>query len=207
MKPCSRCKIIKPATEFWLANRATGQLSKRCKACDKAAYHESRQRHIADRRRKERERYRRRCADGWQSPHLTPAQKEQLQRYHREYYGKHREIFLARTAAKDAARRFDKWLAGELRHHKNAGQMIFRGFYCPACGVGLKGRPAHLHHVRSYTPPDYLYTLPLCRTCHTELHQIQRELGVPILEATRRFLLRLGDNSSSCQTDSPDHGV
>jgi hypothetical protein len=85
--------------------------------------------------------------------------------------------------------------------------MIFRGFYCPACGVGLKGRPAHLHHVRSYTPPDYLYTLPLCRTCHTELHQIQRELGVPILEATRRFLLRLGDNSSSCQTDSPDHGV
>lgn len=174
MRKCSRCKQYKPESEFYYENRATKKLDKRCKPCAKQAYNESRQRHLAVYRRRERERYHRRLQSGVKRV-LTPAQKAAAAERVRSYFKKYPERAQAKTAVRDASRRFERWLKGTLRIHKNRGPLLIRPIYCPFCGSLLLTAKAHAHHYEGYSPKHRLTVIQCCVTCHRRIHVLERD--------------------------------
>jgi hypothetical protein len=211
MITCKKCKQTKPESEFWRRRRDSPALSPWCKKCDMSASRESRLRHLVARRNTEREYHRRRRAAGFR-PTLTEAQKKANTHRLADYYNNHLDRYLAKLAVRDSVMRGEGIIQDVTRLQHNRAPFLLKSPYCPLCGRKTPIPHLHGHHYEGYAADKRLTVLFICRDCHGAVTAYERDAilqGLPPIAGLAVFIKRqrVGDKSSSCQTDSPDHGA
>jgi len=171
-KRCSRCKLVKPATDFSPNRRVPSGLASRCKSCCRMIMRQYREAHLEETRKRDRECVRRRRK-------LAP---EKHRAANRKYYEEHREecntarcLHRKTQAAKDSHRKCCK-KHPEKRAAKTAVQLAVREGSllainkrtCTECGK----QATDYHHPNGYDRENHLNVIPLCHACHMKIHRI-----------------------------------
>lgn len=173
MYRCSRCRIVKPVTEFYKQSNSVKGHTSACKLCTNAAMRAYYAAHQQERSQAIR--------NYMKSPQGKVVRGQIREKYRTSSRGKATiKVYLARHAVADKAR-------GTLRQAVRNGH-VQRG----ACGICGKLN-AHGHH-EDYTQP--LAVLWLCHTHHTLIHQYKsgartlNSLPLPIANFIRHFKVK-----------------
>ena len=152
-KYCPSCGQTKPTAEFSRDRGARDGLYGLCKLCDR----ERSRRNYADNRSARRARRR----------DYNAAHSDELRAYYRNYYAANAE-----APPRQAARLPPKQLR-ENRRQESRARAIQHGELprpqtqaCVPCG----GQAADYHHHAGYAPEDRLNVVPVCRSCHRQVH-------------------------------------
>ena len=209
MTKCNMCKRMKPQTAFWKKSRNSRDLSPRCKSCDRKAKRKSRQRHLVDRRRREREYARQKRMSG-QKQVLTPEQKKANTTRLAAYYDNHLDRYLAKMAVRAAV------LQGELvLKHGNAIRRSNKPFllkppFCQLCGRPTQKPHLHAHHYLGYEKVNWLSVMFICRDCHGAVTALERDailVGQPAITGLASFILEQREKAGQMLLATNDQPV
>lgn len=177
VKPCSRCKQIKPLAQFPADKRASSGRASRCNACMSeilAAYKATPEGAAARKRAQHKYQASPEGQEKRREYQQTPKSKEQRRRYAHTEKG-HQVMLESRERNRQKAKQTRE---GKLRIQAEAavGHAVEAGrlpsattLLCSGCG-----NPAeHYHHYLDYEPANWLAVVPLCRSCHTNVHKLQ----------------------------------
>jgi len=173
MKPCTKCKQIKPLSDFPRDKRAKDGRTSQCNACKNTQIADYQATPAGQKARRETQRKYRESERGQTKRKAyggSKVAKEQRRRYAQTDNGK----IVMRKAREKYRRKILATKEGRLKRQSimAVGHAVESGRMPPASSIICScGKPAeHYHHDLGYAKPYWLHVQPVCKKCHTAIH-------------------------------------
>ena len=181
LKSCSKCKQIKPLSEFVKQAGRVGGVASQCKECDRKRHKKYHDAHIDEIKANGRAYYQTHKEQSFAHTRryrLNPEFRARERVYHKRYreseHGKQmRETYARSDARKESSKRYAK-------KHPEQKQAVWHVWNARRKGVIVKPKNCekcsketdklHAHHYLGYTKEHRLDVQWLCVNCHESMH-------------------------------------